>query len=605
MNILDIDFDKYNPIFVDVFSEIYGEEYRSIIEERINNTIHINYNNSDGVERYYNFLIACKEHELFYKFFEQIGITKRDENIRYSEGFNEKFVDLIYKYFGFNGINVFAPTFMASPSGIRSFDKIKIENDEELKIQKAQIACLNRLRDSDKKITRSNYYDFQQTEEYKYLMHQISQYLDVYHKLYDEMKEYCDTIQVYKDFVDSEEEREKELLKMKKCEIYLAVKKKIPHKMKKFLDEKFKNIWEKSNLFEIDKKAYIEYFSSKDELILNENILYDAYETHYQRKYIYHYRLKYLQQLGVCDLPEDFNLNLEDMKDKYNNLIQKEDVKKVIPSFDLVEKISNKRREKSEEVDQDFIYKSETFQKNILKLCNNESCREFLYSKIRKKAICVSGAYDNGGFRPILSFTVNSSGYLDYLYLHELTHVIESTPLSFESAGYICGFESMNSESRNPYNSSKRIYERMNETFADIFANEAKDKLHQRGIYFAEAKELTIEDTYDINTDSILKKMVAPLLERFRPEIIEARISGKKEVLSDVIGTDNFEDLNDAVNKVDYLLDQGLKFYLEDNIHDNSIVSEYKEQLLRVEEIYKAIDTRVSMKNNSNFNSKH
>ena len=101
MNILDIDFDKYNPIFVDVFSEIYGEEYRSIIEERINNTIHINYNNSDGVERYYNFLIACKEHELFYKFFEQIGITKRDENIRYSEGFNEKFVDLIYKYLCF------------------------------------------------------------------------------------------------------------------------------------------------------------------------------------------------------------------------------------------------------------------------------------------------------------------------------------------------------------------------------------------------------------------------------------------------------------------------------------------------------------------------
>ena len=110
----------------------------------------------------------------------------------------------------------------------------------------------------------------------------------------------------------------------------------------------------------------------------------------------------------------------------------------------------------------------------------------------------------------------------------------------------------------NPYNKQKRKYERINENITDIFTIEARKILQNKGIYMIEDKEHTDNDAENCNTYEITKTMLKPLLNRYRRQVIKARITGDRQQLYDTIGEENFEELNDAINKVDYLLNQGL-----------------------------------------------
>ena len=88
----------------------------------------------------------------------------------------------------------------------------------------------------------------------------------------------------------------------------------------------------------------------------------------------------------------------------------------------------------------------------------------------------------------------------------------------------------------------------------------------------------------------ITKKILYPLLEKFREEVIAAKLNVNPSILTQCIGEDNYEALVDVVNKVDYLcrndLEHLLKYY-----PDTSICKEYQKQLERTSEIYTAMDT--------------
>lgn len=80
--------------------------------------------------------------------------------------------------------------------------------------------------------------------------------------------------------------------------------------------------------------------------------------------------------------------------------------------------------------------------------------------------------------------------------------------------------------------------------------------------------------------------MVMPLLEQYRKEIIMSRLLGRKEILCDVIGYENFDDLNDCINKVDNLIDNGLKNKLKNKEFDNDLVVAYNNVMMSLEEVY-------------------
>ena len=184
---------------------------------------------------------------------------------------------------------------------------------------------------------------------------------------------------------------------------------------------------------------------------------------------------------------------------------------------------------------------------------------------------------------PILFYTISKGGVLDYSMLHEFCHVIETNKENGKCIG--SGFD-INAEELNPYRPNKRKYERLNENLTDIFSIQATRKLHEKGKYLLEPQELVITNIMDFNTSSITKKMLVPFLQKYKKQIIEARITGDIDKLLNTIGKNNFEELNDCINKVDYLIEEkNLKRYIEKE-EKNDITKEYDEQLKRLEKIY-------------------
>ena len=61
---------------------------------------------------------------------------------------------------------------------------------------------------------------------------------------------------------------------------------------------------------------------------------------------------------------------------------------------------------------------------------------------------------------------------------------------------------------------------------------------------------------------------------------------GNRNIIYEIVGKENFEELNDIVNKVEHLLSQGLKNKLQQKDYKEQIVIEYNEQLQRIKQVY-------------------
>ena len=183
---------------------------------------------------------------------------------------------------------------------------------------------------------------------------------------------------------------------------------------------------------------------------------------------------------------------------------------------------------------------------------------------------------------PILFYTIRQGGVLDYTMLHEFCHVIETNKENGKCVG--SGFDI--TEELNPYRKDKRKYERLNENFTDIFSIQATRTLHKKGKYLLEPQELVIPNIMDYNTSGITKKMLIPFLQKYKKQIIEARIIRNIDKLLEIIGENNFEELNDCINKVDYLIEKkNLNKYIGKK-EKNEVVKKYNGQLERLKTIY-------------------
>lgn len=579
MNIIDISYKKNITDIIEVLVEVYGEEFRKVIENKVNNIIYVMYTNVDGVRSYYNFLENCKERELSFKFLNGIGVdVNKYKNISYAKRLDDNIVELMEKYIG--GYYAFNKELELFPAGIRAFDELSENIDFEY-VLKAQIEFLNFLRgDSKEEITLENYDGFKKSFEYSNLLEKINCYLVLYRVLCNELQEYLRSIRKYKDFVNLEDERLESLYDEKRQELYDTIEDFFGDGIVSVLNDRCSTKDERIKLLldgNLDKKFCIEYFSKE-----MEERLADSEVSDIKKYWIYFYRLKYLENLGIkVDIYG---------KNSYDEVITREEVKRIIPSFDLVSKITKYRKIKNEQVKRYFICFSKNFKENMKQFNYTMENICFLYNQIKDTKICVSHTFiSKEDCVPVLFYSVRKgeAGILDYLFLHELVHAIESNYFEEE---IMCGFEQLKKDiERNPYRLSKRKYERMNETFTDMIAIELRDILHRKGIYFAEDKKYIVDDVCDNNTHSILKDMLKPLFDKYKNLILRSRIDGDVEGFCDIIGRDNYEDLNDAINKVDYLLSKGLVTKLERNEKNDVDVIMYIDQLERVELIYNNI----------------
>ena len=131
-----------------------------------------------------------------------------------------------------------------------------------------------------------------------------------------------------------------------------------------------------------------------------------------------------------------------------------------------------------------------------------------------------------------------------------------------------------------------------------MIAGEALEIAKEKELYFFEDKKYAKAEGHEnINTSEINKKILQPLYDMYRKEILEVMLTGDRQKFIEKIGTENFEEINDILNKVDYLVYEGLMKSLkkkerEKNKKENANVKEYREQLKRLKKVYARIDEK-------------
>ena len=88
----------------------------------------------------------------------------------------------------------------------------------------------------------------------------------------------------------------------------------------------------------------------------------------------------------------------------------------------------------------------------------------------------------------------------------------------------------------------------------------------------------------------IVKNAVYRFYKTYRKHIIEARLNGDMTYLTNYIGIDNYEEFNDIIDHIDYLVEQGLEKKLEEKKLDDDIVIEYHELLKQLDIVYKNME---------------
>ena len=569
MRATQIDFKSLLPYAIEAYTEVFGEEYQGIISDKINSSIIIPYDDIQGLETYIEFRKEKKKEELIIKLLQEVGIISSEYNNFFSP-LEDKIYDVIYTIF----VDIdmcFKPDY----DGELPLRAFKYDGYIEDKIN-----LINFLRNFQKpKITKENWEEFLKTVEFNNLLQLINKMNEVYDLLLREYAEFEKQFESDINFIKNERKRKNEIFKKKKEEIWFLTFPMLPPQIKKVLKNKSpkEQMDIVLNHHELGRKFAIEYFSKENmDKLTSPNI------SKSEKVFIMRQQLKFL---GSDINPRNFETNIDD----YLQFLNRDDIKPFIPSEELINYIKKLRQRKNKEATKDFTIGREDV-KNVQRVFgDNDPIIGSLVNGINSKLVCATYAYSKDSFYPILVYTIRNDegGNLSFLLIHELGHIIEK---NINNSGFDVTSNLNCDENKNPYDNAYRKYERFNETITDIFTIEVLKLLHKRNIFLIEPKEIT-DLSYNFgNTSFITQGLLKPLIEKFRKQVIKAKIFSQPQILTECIGKNNFEELVDVINKVDFLTINGLTEEKIEKEPQDPMVIEYNKQLERIKRIYQSID---------------
>ncbi len=582
---LNIDFKLLLPYIVDAYSHVFGEEYRDIINKRVNNTVIVYYTDYKQISSFVYHLKKCKKRELMIRFLDELGYdVEKYKTNNYVEALPKdlkniigNFIDDIFCFTKEKDVDYWC--------SIKAFDP----NNKEKRgrIRNNQLRVINFLLSGEnKKITKENYSSFKRTKKYSELMIKINYILEVYKNLEEEYNEWLIDLHEQENFVKEEENRKKNILEEKKRLLYSKIYDKLPSSAKeklskKPLDEQLECVLGK---YDVSETAYIEMFHP-DKI----KILEDPNKDKFEKIGILASQRAYLKRLGIINKKINSDFDDDDEMIKHNlELLNRDDVKKYLPSKELCEECKKLRKRLYRDANNEF-FRGRTDVINALKEFD-KSCEKLIAKRIKEELVCIlstGGKNPLRGFISVMFFSKRDGGQLAHDLLHEFGHVIS------QSNEFGVGFETYEDYQynyKNPYNKKYRLHERLNETFNDIFTIEANEYLRSKGIYLIENKEVTYLDTSDSNTRKIVKELLTPLVNKFREPVVKSIIKTNPYELTKYIGEDNYDELNDALNKIDQLLRKGVEKKIKLS-PKSKMVKAYYDELERVNQIHQNIDT--------------
>ncbi len=601
-DLLNLDLDGLKPYVIGAFTHVYGSNYHEIIANRINKAMYFTYIDIEGLKNYIKKSLEYKKYKLVLSFFEQIGYdVEKYKNLNLDELAQEKNLDKLLKiYFGFFN-NIFEEEkYNNLFCTIRLFNLNNIRIDKEKgSTFKRKLKLINFLRDGNEEINEDNYSDFINTKECSILLDRIKEYNDIYDKLKQEFIQYKSSFSRYEKYIENDKIKKNAIFKKGMDYIYNELLSSIKPDLKKKLEELprekiyelfFDNTWNSelkcTSLIEAFDKKYMDDLYSSEESLFTKSVL-ASYQIEYLRIFNIEMPIEKLNKHGFS-----YFHTKQDVLN-YLNFLKSDEVQNLIPQQDLIDKFKELCKENYEIYEKRYYTNRMDFFNILTKLNSNQDLDDWLIDKIKSKSICITmgGANNINGYVSVMFYTVNNDtyGFLDRAFIHENGHIIDDSPNG-------CGFELLddcNSKEYNKYDNSYRKYEKFNETINDMFVSEAIIYLHQKGIHLLEEKEHANNNWQEYFDTGFIEKLLRPLIERYRSIVIEAKINVDRKILSSYIGEDNFEELVDVINKVDYLWNRGLDYKLK-NDKDNADVIEYYRELERAKEIYINIDAFVA-----------
>lgn len=587
MDNLNIDVKRLLPFVIDAFTKVYGEEYHDIIFQKIQNAIIISYHDIEGLSEYILYIKRCKRREYAINFLYKIGVdVEKHIKDNYTQPLDSEIEKILEYYMHSSFIGFSENTDYWVPLQAFNPNNDTIPN----RILKNKIKIINYLLDNNHgQITEENFDSFVETEEYNEILKKINELNLVYEQLLLEYRKWEKQLQPYEEFVESENKRKLEILEKKKIKIFMDVYSSLQIPVKNAISGK--SLEEKCNAIfgglDISVRSFIESFCFDNMEKLKSK------EVELLEKYcIVSHQTYYLKKLGI-EIPNEQMLRCDSEEDvnNYLNFLNQENIKIYISSDDLINYITNLRQNNYEDALREYYVTRDDFLAAKRIFSNNEDNLKYIYEVIKNKKICIlsNGAtsYDKE-FISIMFYTLGGfcCGSLFYAFMHECGHIIDQ---SSSGTGFERSSDYQKNAEKNPYDSAFRKYEKFNETLNDIFTMEAIELLHNQGIYLIEPSEFTSLDVSNNNTALITKNLLKPLLSKFRQQVISAKVNADHNELIRYIGKNNFEELVDVVNKVDYLSRNGVIPKI-DTLPDDDMVKEYFEQVERAKKIYSNID---------------
>lgn len=550
--------EELRPKIIDTIVEVYGKRHRAQIEDRLNNLYINSYVTAEDVQNDYNTKNSHFVSILSVKFLRKIGmeVSKETEDEVYSGGtfhLPEEQKDVLRQYFGTSNFTDYGK--------ILSFDDelINSENDYSNRMHKANRCEI--LKAMGLEISPENYDEVIQTKQGQECLKRAMEIYKVAAECKNELGQFKEDNKDYIEYIEKVKKYEQELKfkYMKKyaeqivpyCDKELGAKIEEALAKNYTLDYRFTQDTDKDGIYiATHGEPLILAFSDDAE----EKLAKDNFESMRVKSD----RVKYFKTKGL-----DLGSNYED----YEN---SEEAKKLLPDKGIVETLYAIKKECDKERDMEFFLNTgnyEACKRNILaqgiKVQDNFS-KEFVENGVT----CIVPNVrqdDNGNYQLFnivhLPLVKLLHDYKDVQIVHELLHTVESSmkQLSKDEIYFKFGFDEavepichneeeliVDDRQSNP-NEPKRSYEIFSENLHQQLAIEVTRRLHEKGIYLYGDQKLAKEtgstsyEHYNIITANFQKV--------YREEIIDGMMSPTRDGITEIVGTENFERLNLAVNE--------------------------------------------------------